>query len=214
MAEEAKEQETQKVETAPEDPALEFKTQLDSEKKARGDLEVKIKDLGARLTRTQQEHAELLRFHKATLPKINKSFEERWDESPEQTLENTVAQKVNPMVEQMRFLSAKTAMTNIIAKNPEWRKYEDRVIELGDQQDNWSLTDNESGLTKLFKLAKYEEMETEYAKMKSGIETENQKSRAVFEAGTPKNGSGAKPKISDTELKIARSLGLTPEDYL
>lgn len=215
-AEELQPASEEKVEEAPTPPAEEevqanngWEQKLNEQ---RDQYEAKLKDLSARLTRTQQESAELLRFHKSSLPKINKSFEERWEMSPERAVKEEVETGVQPISSELAALRAETAMTKILAANPEWRKYEEQVRTLG--YDHPHMTYSEIGIRRLFDMARSDDMEKELQKVRGNARAEQEKTRAFTEGGSPKEKPSQKPRLSAAQRRVAEQLGISEDDYL
>lgn len=211
-SEEVKEQEeieAPKEETVP-DPLESLRSELQSMQDRLSKTETQAKELGSKLTRAQQENAELVRFHKATLPKINKTFEERWEDSPETAVHQEIEQRITPVVDQNTKLSAELALTRIIAKNPSWGEYEDRVRELGEEFPEITYK-GERGIMRLFQMVHAERLEMK--KKPNGEDMD--KTKALTESASAKvsSESPTKVKLNSDQLLIARKLGIKPEDY-
>lgn len=185
--------------------------------------EATAKDLSVRLTKAQQEMAELYRFHKATLPKINKSFAEDWDDNPEEAVVKRVQNKMEPIEKKTQEigteigkLKAKVAFQSVLAKHPGWAKYADRAIELGNEEEYWELTwKGEKGIMALFRLAGADEKQVEKEEGRQEGETQVKVTEKVYsEDSSAKTVSGnGKVKLNPDEMLIAKKLGIKPEDY-
>lgn len=209
-------------EAAPDQKYQELEQKLKEAQERVGKYESTAKDLSVRLTKTQQEMAELYRFHKATLPKINKSFAEDWDESPEGAVEKRVESKVRPMEQkyeeigtEVGRLKAQTALNNLLIRYPHWSEYVDKVRELGEEEAYASLTwQGEKGIKALFKIAGASE-NGKPKEEKIDSDTEIKVTEKTYSEGSSGKGkeSNGKIKLNPDELLIARKLGVKPEDY-
>lgn len=214
MPDETKDAQTP-VESAPQE---DLQTQLETERKARETAEEKIRDLSSRLTRTQQENAELYRYHKQTLPKINetvaKSFNETWAESPEGAVEEKVVSKVKPLEEDMVQIKAKLALANARAKLKDFDEHFEDIVMLGSKPHLAPLTWTEEGLESIYQMAKAKKLEEELRKAKENGAKETEKSRTFTEGSTP-SGVSQKPKVKLTpqQMNVVRNLGITAEQY-
>jgi hypothetical protein len=195
-----------------EGPTLEdIQKKLEEVEREKDQAEEKAKDLGARLTREQQEKAELYRYHRETLPKINKTFAEKWEESPEGAVTSQVEDKVKPVSQSLDQLKAQTFLNNVLIKNPKWAKYEAKAVALGD--DFPQLTYSQEGVQKLFKMARIEDVEKEVEEQRSNMKAEVQKGRAYTEGSTPREKAKQKTKLSPSQRTVAKELGLTDDEY-
>jgi len=196
-----------------EGPTLEdVKKRLESVEREKEQAEERAKDLGARLTREQQEKAELYRYHRETIPKINKTFAERWEESPEGAVASQVEDRVTPVTQSLDQLKAQTFLNNVLIKNPSWSKYEDKARNLGN--DFPQLTYTQEGVQKLFKMARLEDVEKEIEDKNSNMKAEAQKGRAYTEGSSPREKAKVKTKLSPAQRQVAVELGLTEDEYV
>ena len=192
------------------DPLDALRAELKGMQDRLGKAETQAKDLGAKLTRAQQENADMLRFHKATLPKINKTFEEKWEENPERAVVSEVEQRVAPMNDQNVKIQAELALTRIIVKNPAWAKYEEKVREISNEFPELTYK-GEKGILQLFNMARMEDLE----KKTNGKEEEMDKTKAITEAPSAKAAPSSEPaKLNTDQMFIARKFGIKPEDYV
>ena len=208
-----------KAEENKPDPMEDFQKQLAAEKKAREETEVRLKELSAKLTQTQQENGEWLRFFKKKelkpAAKQEKEFEDKWLENPKETLQEEVKNKVDPVQVEIMKLKVQQDFQQILVEKPELLKYRERVIALSQEpenmEDSWK---GRAGLLKLFKLAKAEDLEKELEKVKIDGSTEREKERAFAEEGSSRfSGSKGNKKLSPQQLKVAQGLGVAPEEY-
>lgn len=216
----SKEQETEKVDQTPEEGTQEkevsltdIQAKLDQTEKSRQEMAQEVKKLGAMLTKTQQENAEYNRFLKSQLPNLNKSFEDRWESSPEGTIKEEVESKYKPIDAKLQRLEIKQVHSDIIRKHPNWTKYEERVVELGDEFPD--LTWSEKGLTRLYQIAESDDLRSENEKLRSNGKAEAEKERAFTEGSTPTTKKQkSSVRISPEQERIAKNLGVKPEEYL
>jgi hypothetical protein len=195
-----------------------LRSELETEKKTRMAAEAKTKDLGSRLTRAQQLAAEYQNFHTETLPAVNrmakKSFVDQWDEAPEVAVHQKVQEQVDPINFKIAQANAAAWMAQILAANPKWAIYEDRVIDLGEEFK--PLTYSRDGIKKLFQMARSEDTEKELENLRSSNKVNEEKSRTVTESP---NASGAtrsestQVRLTPIQRRVAENLGLTPEQY-
>lgn len=214
MTEKEKERETENVDPTPENNDISLETlqeTLNEERKARLEMEEKVKDLGSRLTKTQQENAEYTRLFKANLPKFNKSFEDRWESSPEETIRDEITHTVKPVDQQLKKLEIRQVNADLIRRNPDWSKYENRVMELGDE--NPDLTWSETGLTRLYQIAEAEQIKQEYDKYKANGKAESEKDRAFTEDSTPSAKGKKDSSLTSEQKRISKNLGISEEEY-
>lgn len=214
--------ETQATAEATPDKYQELERKLQEAQGQISQTQVKNKELSVLLTKNQQELAELYRFHKATLPKINKSFAEDWDESPEQAVEKRVERQVKPIEQkydeigtEVGRLKAQTALQSLLIRYPHWNEYVDKVRELGEEEAYASLTwQGEKGIKALFKIAGAAEGKAPKEE-KVDSETEVKVTERTYTEGSSAKGkeSNGKIKLNPDELLIARKLGVKPEDY-
>jgi hypothetical protein len=210
----AKKEEKEEVLETPEpkpDPLDKLREELSGMQDRLSKTENQAKELGSKLTKAQQENAELVRFHKATLPKINKSFEDRWEESPETAVHQEIETRMAPVADQATKLSAELALTRIIAKNPSWGEYEDRVRELGEEFPEITYK-GERGIMRLFQMVHAEKMDAK-AKPKNGEDMD--KTKAITEEPSAKASeqTTGKTRLNSDQLLICRKLGIKPEEY-
>ena len=227
MAEEVEEtQETEeqtKKEPTVEERLAAMEASLSEERQNREQAEERYKDVSGRLTRTQQESAEMTKFLKSVLPEINgkKNFQETWDDSPEDAVRDTASREVAPLadeisdlrLEQMRS-TAQMHNAMLLGEHPEWKKYENKVVALGDDYPKHTMT--RDGLQKLYKMAQAEDPDTlkRLEEIESNGRAEMQKSRAYTESsGNNPPPSNDKTPSSD-ERRVAKLLGIKPEDYM
>jgi hypothetical protein len=197
----------------PEVSVAEIQSQL---KNMQGELEEsnkKYKDLSGQLTRVQQEKAELYRFHRSTLPKINKSFAEQWEENPETAVNTAVQDQVVPTQQELMRLKAKQAETHVLVTNPEWGKYRETVVSLGDQYPQ--LTTTEEGIQALYEMAEARELKSENKRLRSNGEAEVQKRQAYTEeSSTRPPAKKQKKKLTASQRLVAQNLGIPEEQYV
>jgi hypothetical protein len=189
-----------------------IRKELEEERNKREQLEERTRDLGARLTRSQQESAEFLRFHKATLPRINKSFAERWEEDPEAAVKEAVSGDSNKNTMEVARMKARQAELDLLIREPELTKYQSRVKDdLGNKY--WEMTQTESGIEALYRMAEAEDLRSQVKKAKANGKAEAEKERAFTEGGsTPK--TPQKRKLNSAQMKIAEELDISPDEYL
>jgi hypothetical protein len=206
----------EKVEEQEDNSLEDLQAQLAEERKFRAEAEAKSKDLASRLTKEQQEKAELYKFHRATLPRLNqaveKSFAEAWEDSPERAVEHKVETKVVPMQSDVAALRAQVALNTVITKHPDWTKYEDRAVQLGDEFPQ--LTYTQQGIEKLFSMARSEDLEEEIKRLKSNGQAEAEKTRAFTESSTSREPKKSKKAASPWEKQVAEQLGIPVDDYV
>lgn len=212
----------QEPETNPFEERLKaLEAQVTQERKAREDVETKYKDVSSKLTRTQQESAEMTRFLKANLPEINKKkFNEEWEESPEKAVRNTAVEELAPIkteLEQVKWRAIKAEaeahLSRIVASKPQWMKYEQRVRELGNEYPDF--TTSHEGIQRLFKIAISDDPETERRAevARDTQKAETEKERAVMESSSAKTQPRKTRTLSSDELRVAGMLKMKPEDY-
>lgn len=205
----SQEQETQEENQAPN----EYEVKFAEIQKQNEELQERYKDLSRRLTREQQEKAELYRFHKSTLPQINKSFTERWEENPEAAVEEFVERKTKPVAERQIAADARAAETDFLVRNPEMAKYRNKVLDLGDTHP--SLTTNYQGIEALYRMAEAESLKSEYEKLKSNGKAEAEKERAFTEGSSSKSPpTKEKRKLTAQERMVAQNLGIGEDVYI
>lgn len=174
----------------------------------------RYKDLSRRLTQTQQENAELYRYHKATLPKINQSFAERWEQSPEHAVDSVIETKVQPVNVKLAQMEARQWETEYLVDHPDMTKFRTRVLELGDEHPH--LTSYKSGITKLYEMAEAETLREELKKLKSNGRAEAEKERAFTESGSPKLPSNSRQirRLDAIQRRVAQELGIKEDEYV
>lgn len=210
--------EEQRVEVVPEEakePEIDWKAKAEEERKAREKAEAKAKDLSARLTRTQQESAELYRFHKETLPKINKTFVEQWEESPERAIETKVEERTTNTERELRAVKAQQAILLVKGRHADFDAVAPRMAELANDPEYSALSWTEKGLEALYRMVKAEDLETKTKKLEEEVETGRTKSRAFSEESSAKTQAPAqKVKLTPAQLKVCEGLGVSPEEYI
>jgi hypothetical protein len=198
----------------------EFKKQLEEEKKARQEAEAKYKNTSSLLTKTQQDYSELLRFQKAIIPKINKTFDEEWSQDPQaavQTQVNTVKEEIqntaNKTQQELAYLKAMQWMNQVVAENPEKAKLMGKVREIGSSHLYGQLTFSEEGIRELFDIAEVKEFKENGARP---VQMEKKSTYTEGSAPVAKgNGQGAqKIRLTPTQRRVASQMGLSDEQYL
>ena len=173
----------------------------------------KYRDLSKRLTQTQQEKAELYRYHTATLPKINKTFNERWEDSPQEAVTDVVKEHVDPTARELAHIRAKQAETDLLIRNPEYKDLRDQVMDLGDRHQG--LTSTPEGIEALYKMAEADKLRDEVKKLRSNGEADSQKERAFTESSSPKPPPQKRArKLSSAERVVSQNLGISEEEYM
>lgn len=217
--EETPEAQAEEPQTQPEqaeepkvDPFEELKKELEAERKARMSLEGDLKDVKGRLTREQQIRAEFERYHTETLPKINKKFEEQWEESPQTAVDVRVADKTQPLARNVENLQAEMAYYSILAETPSYSQYKGRVLELANEHPY--LTKDRKGIEQLFKLARSEQLEEQLQKVQTQMKTDQDKSRATTEDSSPRPAQTPKVNLTSAQRYVADKLGVKYEDYV
>lgn len=173
----------------------------------------RYKDLSRRLTQAQQENAELYRYHKATLPKINQSFADKWEQSPEGAVETVFETKVAPVSNKVAQIEARQWETQYLVENPNMAQFKARVLELGDEHPY--LTSYQKGISKLYEMAEAEVLKAEYKKLKANQQAEEEKERSYTEGSSSKLPPQKQPlKLDHVQRTIAQNLGIKEEDYI
>ena len=196
-----------------------LEAQMAEQSKALEQERAKAKDLGARLTRSQQVQAEMERFHATTLPEINKKFEERWADNPAEAVREEVTRVAKPVTDSNARTNAELWKTQVMVANPALAKYESRVIELSlEDQGLAALTYTKKGIEKLFSMARAEDLEKEIEELKTksnGQAPQVNKDRTFTESSAPRNlnSAPARAKLTPAQMEVARKLRITPENY-
>jgi len=213
--EDVQEEEAQEEAKADEEPDQleEIRLELAELKKSNGDLEARYKDISGKLTRTQQENSEFVKFIKTkTIPEENKKFEDRWEDDPQKAVQHEVTENIKGTEQEIARLNATSWMTAAIQRDPEKSKYRERAIELSIEHP--SLSYSENGINRLLDLAEADDMREELKKVRSNNRAEGEKTRAYTESSTPRTPPKPKLKATAEEARVAEQLGVKLEDYL
>ena len=210
----AEAEETQVPEVPEEqvDPVQQLRDEVAQLRTGLEDKDEKIKDLGSRLTRSQQETSELTKFAKnVSIPQANKSFEEKWEESPEQAVRE-VARTEAPH-DNSAYTNAMNWINGVSIEDPDQAKYRGKVVDMG-KSTHGHMTWSEQGIRDLYSLARREDEMVELEKLRGNNNAEAQKTRAHTESSTPRAPAKLPAKISAQERRVAEMLNLKPEDYI
>lgn len=196
------------------DDVAQLKQELDSLKSKYEEQSGQYKKLSGMLTRTQQDHAELLRFHKATLPKVNESFEERWDKSPSGAVKQEVTSEIEPLKDEMVRIRAYQWLDEI-SRDEKYRPYREKVVELAETQPEYAqMSYTKEGIRSLYRIAREQDLDAEVQKLKSNGRADMDKERSFTESSTPRTPAAKKTHATANEVSVANQLGISVEDYL
>lgn len=192
------------------DPMEQLQEQLKAMQAQLDEAKNQSRDLGSKLTKVQQDNAELIRFHKATLPKINKTFEEQWEADPQRAVVTEVEQRTQPVVDQTTRLSAELALVKIITKNPAWASYEDKVREKAQRYPEMTYR-GEDGIMELFKMVHADHQEM--VKKPNGDDVDKSKAITEQPSGRAPQKTENVVRLNPDQARVAKMLGVKPEDY-